>query len=225
MLRNPIEVVQAFHSEILFSYIENVGDFQAAWRLQRERRRGKSIPPYCEAPQFLQYADIASYSPQIERFFELIPATQRHVIVFDDFKSDTAQIFQETQRFLGLEPIAKDSFERVNSAHGHRSQLLAKLVLSPSPLLRPIVNGARQLARRQKGGWIEKAKQWMRRPQKRTPLTSEFRSELADFFAEDVQTLSQLLDRDLTHWVNQAPQSTETVETNSTEIRMLQEAR
>jgi len=227
MLRNPIEVVHAFHSEILFSYIEDVTDFETAWRLQGARQRGKSIPRRCEAPQFLQYADVASYWPQIERFFELVPASQRHVIVFDDFTSDTAHVFQKTQRFLGLEPIAKDSFERVNAAHGHRSQLIAKLVLDPPPLLRPIVDGVRQLVRQQQGGWIDKAKHWMRRPQKRTPLTPKFRSELAEFFTEDVQRLSQLLDRDLTHWVNQDPQlaESESVETNPAEMKELQEAR
>ena len=115
MLRNPVEVVHAFHSELFFSYIEYVADFETAWRLQADRRRGASMPPRCEAPQFLQYADVASYATQIERFFELVPASQRHVIVFDDFKSDTARVFDEMQRFLGLEPIAKDSFERVNA--------------------------------------------------------------------------------------------------------------
>jgi hypothetical protein len=159
------------------------------------------MPRHCEAPQFLQYADVASYAPQIERFCDLVPASQRHVIVFDDFAADTAGVFVETQRFLGLEPIAKDSFERVNAAHVHRSRLIARLVLDPPPLVRPVVHGVRRLARRQKGGWIAMAKHWMRRPQKRTPLAAEFRRELADVFRDDVQRLSELLDRDLMHWV------------------------
>ena len=221
MLRNPVEVVHAFHSELLFSYIEDVAEFETAWRLQEARQRGESIPRRCEAPQFLQYAEVASYCPQVERFFELVPASQRQVIVFDDFASDTAGVFQETQRFLGLEPMAKESFERVNAAHVHRSQLIARLVLNPPPPLRPVVNGLRRLARRQKGGWIDKAKHWMRRPQKRTRLTAEFRRELADFFYDDVQRLSGLLDRDLMHWVN--PDST-VCESADDNARALQEA-
>ncbi|MDH3716484.1 MAG: sulfotransferase [Planctomycetota bacterium] len=224
MLRNPIEVVHAFHSEICFSYIEDVEDFETAWRLQGARQRGESMPRRCEAPQFLQYADVASYAPQIERFLDLIPASQRHVIVFDDFAADTAGVFQETQRFLGLEPIAKDSFERVNAAHAHRSQLIASLVLDPPPLLRPVVSGMRQLARQQKGGWIDKAKRWMRRSQKRTPLAAELRRELADFFCDDVQRLSELLDRDLTHWVEPDSKSTG-CESMENDTRALQEAR
>ena len=227
MLRNPVEVVHAFHAELLFSYIENEESCETAWRLQAERKRGKSIPPHCEAPQFLQYADVASYAPQIERFCELIPAAQRHVIIFDDFKSHTAQVFEQTQRFLGLDPIAKDSFERVNAAHGHRSRLMAKLVLDPPPLLRPIVDGGRRLARRQKGGWIEKAKHWLRRPQKRTALDPEFRSELMDFFTDDVRELSALLDRDLTDWVSKDLNSAkiETVQVNLADATAWQEAR
>lgn len=201
MLRNPIEVVHAFHSEVLFSFIEDVSDFEAAWRLQADRRQGRSIPSRCEAPQFLQYAEVASYASQIERFFDLVPESQRQVIVFDDFKSDTSKIFEETQLFLGIAPIAKDSFERVNAAHGHRSQWLAKLVLDPPKVLRPLVKSARELARRHKGGWMDHAKHWMRRPQKRAPLRPEFRCELEAFFARDVSQLGDLLGRDLTHWV------------------------
>jgi hypothetical protein len=225
MLRNPIEVVHAFHAEVLFSFIENVEDFEAAWRLQEARQRGESIPRGCEAPQFLQYGNVARYSPQIERFFSLVPPSQRHVIIFDDFAADTAQVFLQTQRFLGIEPLAKDSFERVNAAHDHRSRLVAKLVLDPPKLLRPIVNGLRQLARRQKGGWMDKAKQWMRRPQQRTTLNPKFRRELAEFFAEDVRRLSQLLDRDLTHWVKEdlPPSDDKSMDVESASTQELQE--
>lgn len=202
MLRNPVEVVHAFHSEVSFSYIENEPDFEKAWRLQESRANGKNLPPNCEAPQFLQYSQVASYASQIESFFDLVPEDQRQVIIFDDFKADNAGVFKQTQEFLGLELFHKEEFERVNAAHGHRSKLVAKLVLDPPNWLRPVVEQARKYARQQQGGWIDQVKHWFRKPQKRTPLSNELRTELADHFRQDVERLSQTLDRDLTHWVD-----------------------
>ncbi|MEM9410170.1 MAG: sulfotransferase, partial [Planctomycetota bacterium] len=57
MLRNPVEVVQAFHAEVVFSGIETEFNFERAWELQFARQRNPNLNPlYCEAPQFLQYA-------------------------------------------------------------------------------------------------------------------------------------------------------------------------
>ncbi|MEM7312404.1 MAG: sulfotransferase [Planctomycetota bacterium] len=200
MLRNPVEVVHAFHAELLFSRIEVEPDFEKAWRLQWNRQVGRSVPPRCEAPRFLQYAEVASFADQIERMFDLVPESQRHVIVFDDFKSQTPRVFKETQEFLGLTPIHKDSFERVNAAHGHRSQLVAKLILDPPPVLRPFVEQMRSWARGHKGGWIYQCKKLMRRPQQRKALTPGFQAELEEFFSPQVRRLTNLLCRNLEGW-------------------------
>lgn len=202
MLRNPVEVAHAFHSEVLFSYIENEPDFETAWRLQGARQQGKQLPPRCEAPQFLQYSAVASYAGQIERFFDLVPESQRHVIIFDDFKSDNAAQFKQVQQFLELELFEKEQFERVNAAHGHRSELLAKLVLNPPAWLQPFVEQARSHARKYQGGMLSKLKLWLRKPHARKPLSLEFHEELCEHFRDDVKHLSGLLDRDLTHWVD-----------------------
>jgi succinate dehydrogenase flavin-adding protein (antitoxin of CptAB toxin-antitoxin module) len=72
---------------------------------------------------------------------------------------------------------------------------------------------------------MDKAKQWMRRPQQRTTLSPKFRRELAEFFTEDVQRLSQLLDRDLTHWVNEdsPPNDDKSMDVESAATQELQE--
>ena len=207
MLRNPVDVVHAFHAELLYNFIEDESDFETAWRLQEDRKQGNAIPVRCEAPQLLQYAESGLFSRQISRFFDIVPRSQRQVIIFDDFKANTRDVFDQTLQFLGLDAFSKESFERVNAAHVHRSPLLAKLVFDPPRPLRPIVNTVRRAARRYKFTWIESFKDWLRRPEKRCPLSPEFRMELANYFAPDVEYLSTLLDRDLTHWVNSQPMS------------------
>ena len=156
MLRNPVDVVHAFHSEILFSGIETEPDFETAWRLQVKRKAGQMIPKHCEAPQFLRYADVASYAPQLRRFFSLVPEKNRKVILFDDFASDTGKSFREALGFLQLPEYQKDTFERVNASHDHRFKALSGMILNPPAPLRPVMAGVRQLARQFKGGAAER---------------------------------------------------------------------
>lgn len=203
MLRNPVDVVHAFHSEILFSGIETESNFETAWRLQEKRKAGQMVPKHCEAPQFLQYADVASYAPQLRRFFSLVPEKNRRVILFDDFAADTASSFYEVLDFLELSEFQKDSFERVNASHGHRFKALSEMILNPPAPLRPVTEGVRQFARYFKGGAIDRLKHWLRKPVKRESLSDDFRAELNQFFAQDVRETSELLGRDLNHWVGE----------------------
>ncbi|MEM7782016.1 MAG: sulfotransferase domain-containing protein [Planctomycetota bacterium] len=202
MLRNPVDVVHAFHSEILFSCIEDEPDFEKAWHRQEARKIGQGIPEGCEAEQFLQYGDVASYAPQLERFFELVPEHNRKVILFDDFAADNALCYRETLQFLGLPEFAMEKFERVNAAHGHRFPAFSKFILSPPQPVRPIINTVRFAARKFKGGWIDQAKKWFRQPEKRKPLSPEFQVELSHYFKSDIQRTSEILGKDLSHWLN-----------------------
>ena len=44
LLRNPINLVQAFHSQLLRFNIEDVNDFDKAWSLQNKRKQMENLP-------------------------------------------------------------------------------------------------------------------------------------------------------------------------------------
>jgi hypothetical protein len=46
MVRNPIEMAPALHSEMLLSGLESVADFDEAWHLQNQRRQGRCLPGF-----------------------------------------------------------------------------------------------------------------------------------------------------------------------------------
>lgn len=208
MLRDPVQVAHAFHAEVLFSAIEDEPDFETAWRLQTERKAGRRIPAGCEAPQFLQYAEVASYADQLERFFRLVPERNRQVILMKDFASDTRAVFDQCVGFLGLPDFEMKEFPRVNAAHDHRFRSLANLVLNPPSALRPLIESTRGFLRRSQFGPVERLKHLLRKPQKRTPLSIEFHNELCDFFTEDIARTSGILNVDLSHWAQKKPTST-----------------
>ena len=212
MLRNPVEVVHAFHAEVLFSFIETEPDFEKAWAMQEDRQNGELIPDGCEAPQFLQYRAVASYYQQVQRLMEWVPQEQRMIILFDDFKSDCAGTFQKVLRFLNLPEFEKTNFPKVNAAHGHRFPRLSKLVLDPPAWVAPAINCLRK-SLRGKGGLEAKLKSNFRKPQQRVELRKEFRDQLCREFTTEVKNLSALIQRDLSHWVQ--------VEANGGNVRFI----
>ncbi len=47
MLRNPVNLVQSFHLEMLDGGLENIVSFVADWNLENQRRLGKHISKFC----------------------------------------------------------------------------------------------------------------------------------------------------------------------------------
>ena len=47
MLRNPIDIAHAMHSQALFDADEDEEDFRTAWNLQSERELGRKVPRTC----------------------------------------------------------------------------------------------------------------------------------------------------------------------------------
>ena len=202
MLRNPVEVVHAFHSEIVFAGIETEEDFETAWNLQFARQsQPHLVGERCEAPQFLQYAQVANYPEQLQRLFEQVPERNRKVVLYDDFRSDNRRCFDELLRFLELPGYHKDDFARVNASHEHRFKSLSSFILKPPAVAKPFVDATRSLARRYRGGLIDDIKMMLRKPSQRKPLCASFRARLLDFFQGQIRETGQMLNQDTSTWL------------------------
>ena len=81
MLRDPVEVAHAYHMEQLWARNEDVEDFESGGGYKRRGGRVSLFPVTVLHRQFLQYRDLALFSPQIERFFSLVPEKQRLVFL------------------------------------------------------------------------------------------------------------------------------------------------
>ena len=106
MIRNPVELVQSFHSQMLFALSEDESDFETAWRLQAKRRDGQRIPARCAAPEFLQYRDVAMLGTQITRLYELFPRDQILVLRNEDLARIAAASIRKSSRFSDCKTTA-----------------------------------------------------------------------------------------------------------------------
>jgi len=201
MLRNPVDVVQAFHMEQKYSLNEDVEDFEEAWRLQDKRKSGLCIPSGCTEPLLLQYGYLCKYAEQLELVYSTVSPDKVKVLIFDDFKTDTLNVYKDTLSFLGVDYDGREEFPVVNSAHKHRFKFLASLILSPPKVLEPAVLALRVWLINNRFPVIEAIKRRLNVKITRVKASGELELELKGYFKNDVAKLSKMLNRDLTHWL------------------------
>ena len=119
MLRNPVEALHALHATLLYVGDEDLEDIEQALAAEPERREGRRIPSTNEPAFALRYRDMVRYRAQLERYVEVFGWDQVHVIVYDDFRDDTAATYRATLEFLRIDPGFEPEFEIVNANPGH----------------------------------------------------------------------------------------------------------
>ncbi|WP_226629376.1 sulfotransferase domain-containing protein [Alloyangia pacifica] len=201
MARNPIELAPAYHMEQRYSLHEDVVSFEEAWKLQSKRARGEAIPRGCREPEFLQYGKVASLGEQISHLQSIVPEDQLMVILIDDLKKDAESVYRKTLQFLELPDDGRSEFPVMNSAHGHRVEWLAKLILTPPSALEKPVLALRKHLWEKRYPPVEYLKRSLNQKKSRQEMPQYLLAELQEYFRDDILLLSKSISRDLTHWL------------------------
>ena len=202
MLRNPVDVMYAQHSQLLFNSSEDLADFGAALDAEPARRRGEKIPPGPVRPENLYYRESVRFAEQLERYLDEFGTDRVHVIVFDDFVSDTATSFRRTLEFLAVDESFAPRFDVFNESKRVRSPVLQRLIYRPpGPLA-----GAASALRRHPAMHRLRARVVAvnSRPERRPPMDPVLREQLLTEFRPEVERLARLIGRDLSMWYEAA---------------------
>lgn len=207
MLRSPIEMSYSMYYQSRYTGNEVLETFEEALDAEADRRAGKQMPPMSHTPHGLFYTDICLYAGQVKRYFDVFGRDCVHVIIYDDFKKDTAGSYRQTLEFLEVDPTFTTDFKVINANKSTRTGLLQKALLrigiSPMLLKDQITYFQatnRWVPERGRGTLLSSAVKTYTRYEKRPPLSEATRQRLQQLFLPDVEQLSELLGRDLTHW-------------------------
>ena len=196
MLRDPVEMLYSWHSELLYQTIEDIPDFETALDAEGDRIAGKRIPSnarnsYAES---LHYTRVAAFATQLERYFDIFGRERVHVIIHDDLLTQPADVYRETLRFLGVDPAFTPDFATRNANKVIRSQRLQRLYFATASPGHRVV---RNLVPR---GIRERLLAGNMREAKRSPMPPHVRRRLEDVLRPEITRLSVLLDRDFSAW-------------------------
>jgi hypothetical protein len=200
MIRNPVDMIYSYHGQRLFNGTEDINNFEKAIEAIPERKLGKHLPNDPYPIEGLFYLDIAKYTEQVRRYINVFGRENIHIIIFDDFKSDSLSSYTSTLNFLGLSAnisheLPDDNITRNASKH-YKSQFMKKMISNPPKSLSIIGKMIMPNRRIRQNIWrnikimnIE----WQPRPK----LNPEIYLKLQKYYRSEVEDLSQLLDRDL----------------------------
>lgn len=200
MLRNPVDLVQALHAQLLYESRETEREFARAWRLQFEREQGRGLPRSRLFSDDLLYGRMANLGEQLECVFQIFPHDHVKAILFEDFVRYTQETYWEVLDFLELERDARSSFPKLNERRAHRYDGLARSYKGLPLPLKLLSNGTKRMFGIKSLGINQLLKKVNTTTVPRDELDLELASEIEDYFAEDITKLERLLHRDLSHW-------------------------
>lgn len=198
MLRNPVDVMYAQHSQLVFNQREDLTDFAAALDAEPDRLAGRRVPADAIRPEALFYRKSVRFAQQVRRYLEVFGRDDIHVIVFDDLVADAAGVYRGTLEFLEVDPDFPLDPTVYNPNRSARSGRLQRAIFAPPPALRGVFGRLRQvpLLHRVRDRLVTANS----RPAERQKMDPALRAALAAEFAPQVAELGEIIERDLSGW-------------------------
>lgn len=194
MVREPVDMLHSLHSQYLVTRNETIEDFEDALQAETDRREGKRIPRISYLPpSFFHYSEWVKFAEHIKRFTNLFPQKNIKIILHDDFKKNTADIYKDVLQFLGVDSDFKPDFAHKNVNKKIRSMPVRILIDFVRKYNVPKMIIPKKLYRR----LGKKVYRLATVEQQRKPLPEELRRALMKKYKPDVEKLGALLGRDV----------------------------
>lgn len=198
MLRNPVDVLYSRHAQLVYNGAENILDFEASLAAEEKRRNGEMIPKNIRIEKKLLHREVVKFTEQVKRYFDIFGRNKVHIIIYDDFKNDTAKVYRETLEFLHVDNSFQPDFEVINPNKRVRSRTLQHFLKTPPSLVRTI--GKLFFPQSFRDVLLNRLRKLNTRYVSRQPMSLKLRRRLQEEFASEIKSLSELVGRDLTHW-------------------------
>ena len=203
VLREPAAFLRSFHLQSVRNYDETEKDLRRAMALEPERRQGRRIPRFSQAPSGLLYSEHVRYAEQLRRFHNAFGHENVLVLIYDDFRADNEGVYRQVLRFLGVDDTGPAPPVELQTLRFPRFQSVDQLsrAVEIARSDRGRVGGAtRAIARVAPGFGPQDRLGAMWRELRYTdppPPDPEFMLELRRRFRGEVQAASEYLERDL----------------------------
>jgi hypothetical protein len=197
VLRHPVERAYSAFLHMVRDSREPLSDFAQALREEETRIADNWAPVY-------HYKQRGFYHSQLKRYFDRFDQDQIRVYLYEDFKSDPAGVARSIFRFLEVDDdFAPDVSAEHNVSGIPKSETLQAVYLllrKPNPLraaLRPLFP-ARVRSRMRSRALAGIRRRNVAKPPRMSP---EIRAELSEAYREDILRLQDLLQKDLSGWL------------------------
>jgi len=214
MLRNPVDLLYSLHHQLLFFGNEDIFDFAEALAAEPDRASGKRIPSTAFFPHGLLYRKIVNFTPQIIRYFNVFGHNAVKIIIFDDFFQDTAREYQRTLQWLGLRDDVQVDLS-IKNIRQPLPNLAIQRLLRRNAFLRKCRSAILKIVPTPAISTVQHAIGAVTQKQRPKTMRAELRAELQEELRPQIEKLSELINRDLTHWCRHPANQQKLVTTES----------
>jgi hypothetical protein len=189
ILRNPVDRAFSCYLFLRGRLTETILDFDEALLAEPERIDKNWPWPW-------HYKKLGFYHEQLQRYYSLFDREQIRVYLYEDFQANNIATMQDMFGFLGVDnTFVPDVSLQYNYSGVPKNKLLQYVLTGPNPIqtvLKPLM--PTKLRRR----LVSKIK---RRNLTKPTLSPEVRKRLTAIYREETLKLQDLLQRDLSHWL------------------------
>ncbi len=187
ILRNPADRAFSQYTFQRFLETEPLDTFEAALAVEDTRAGDPSVSP------FLLYRRVGLYGSQIPRYFQQFSRDQLLFLLQDDLDAKPDAVFRQIFSFIGVDPdFQPDLRHKTNASGVPEHTTLFRLVKSVGRRVKNLL--PERTATRLAGSAHEAL---LSRP----TMSHQARTELQEFFREDIQRTEELIGLSLAHWL------------------------
>jgi len=189
VLRNPVERAYSEYLHFVRDGYESLEQFEDALDAESDRIAAQWA--------FGRYVDRGRYYEQLRRFYDQFDPSQIRVYLFQELCRQPQVLVRDLYSFIGVDPTFEpDLSRRVNKSGVPKSRLLQTTLAtlqSFGSVVRPILPES-----------LVDAVLSLRNANLEKPaLKSSTQARLIEMYRDDVRSLEELLDRDLSHWLQE----------------------
>ena len=189
MLRNPTDRAYSAFQHVSRGLKEQ-NSFEEALKIEKGRMdKESSLTP------MVMYKEMGLYHDMVRAYKENFKNV--HIIFYEDFRDDTEGEIKKIFKFLGLSLSVNIDFVSRHNVGGKRwkNEKMKHVFMKNSPLKSALKKAIPKSLRKGVRDKLISAS-----TDKVAPMKENTRVKLNEFFKDDVKKLSDLLNRDLTHW-------------------------
>lgn len=194
-IRSPIEMAISLHSQRYYAGVEPEKDFSKAWKLQEKRRTGFGLPPQSkDYPNLYEYGWMCRLGEQLRNLYSYAPKENIIVIESNNLRNSN-QTYTEILDFLG---VSKQHMPAPLTLNEAKRPIIPKLnrALRALSLLKK-----RYFPNIKLGGVTAKILELSSTSKEKTEISENLREELNDYFHDDIILMSNILNKDYTHYI------------------------
>ena len=185
ILRNPIDRGYSDFLNMVRLGWEPLRDYEEALR-REDDRTAKHWGP------FYHYGSKGHYASQLQRYLDVFDREQLHIYLFDDFVSDPVGVMQDMYGRLGIDTTFRPKTETAHNRSGLPKSDLLHAVLT-HPVAEKTFRGPLRDLRQH---WRDQNTR-----HEKEPLPVALRHRLRERYRDDIERLSEQIDRDVSHWL------------------------